>query len=150
MTTRLRPWARIKLVLHLRHDPPKPPPLETQNLSKATSECHLACAPASSPIYSPLHPRIRSGTTPLHCLLPPSCEAAFSPSLHSSSLQRLKTRFHTAWGSLGWPRLSFIRLRIPISFYHAHLLSYHHGARRGAFGTGTFYTIPRNFLVPRD
>ncbi|KAJ8594586.1 hypothetical protein M405DRAFT_858022 [Rhizopogon salebrosus TDB-379] len=36
---------------HPSAPPPKPPPLETQMLSTATSKCHLACAPASSPIY---------------------------------------------------------------------------------------------------
>jgi hypothetical protein len=48
---------------HLSHNPPNPSTLDTQILSTAMSKL-LACAPASSPIYShalstPLHPRTR-------------------------------------------------------------------------------------------
>jgi hypothetical protein len=49
----------------------EPPPLDTQILSTATSKYHLACAPASSPIC------LLALSTLLHCLLPPSHEAAF-------------------------------------------------------------------------
>jgi hypothetical protein len=58
--------------------PPHSPPLGAQILSTTTSK-RLVCAPASSPIYllalsMPLHPRTN---TLLHCLRPPSYEAAF-------------------------------------------------------------------------
>jgi hypothetical protein len=55
---------------HLSHNPSNPSTLDTQILSTAMSK-FLACAPASSPIYS------LALSTPLHCLRPPLHEAAF-------------------------------------------------------------------------
>ncbi|KAJ8594587.1 hypothetical protein M405DRAFT_476194 [Rhizopogon salebrosus TDB-379] len=93
-------------------------------LSTATSKCHLACAP--------LHPRTRSETISLHCLLPPLHEAAFLR--HFAALvflQCLKTRFHTAGESLG-DRL-FISAVMPAS--------------KVVFGPGLY---PTYILAPRS